>query len=349
MAKEKSPDADAVRESLAKAEPTAAITQRPADEFGSFVAKYSSAIVAGLPESYGQDSDKKLQRFVRVLATEVRRNPKLMEQERRVSLIAAMCLAAQLGLEPGPTQKVFFIPYGNEVQFQLGWRGIVELAYRSGQVKVMDTFVVREGDVFESGIRNWKPYMDFRPKFTGEDRPMELVVAYAELTNGNVLHEVMEKPDVDSIMARSQSSKAQKDAEGTWTAKGGPWASDYDEMARKTVLKRLAKRVPMSEEDKRAIEQDEGVFESIEPHMVDVPDTREHTDLFAVGVPVPKRAPDTQPEADPDTGEVLEGEPEEGELVDADDNECPRRSVENCSADKCFPDACPDPRGPLTE
>ena len=117
-------------------------------------------------------------------------------------------------------------------------------------------------------------------------------------------------------------------------------------MARKTVLKRLAKRVPMSEEDKRAIEQDEGVFESIEPHMVDVPDTREHTDLFATGVPVPKR-PSDNPNEDADTETFVDADPDTGEVVDEDDADCPRRSAENCTPEKCFPDACSDSRGPV--
>jgi recombination protein RecT len=351
MAHKDNLDAEATRQALATAAPAAAITQRPADEFGQFVNKYSEAILAGLPESYGQNRDAKIQRFLRVLSTEVRRNPDLMLPARRVSLLAAMCLSAQLGLEPGPSQRVYFIPYGNEIQFQLGWRGIAELAYRSGQVKLITTQVVREGDLFEVGIKDWQPYMVFKPKFTGENRPLEKVVAFVRYANGETDYEVMERKDIDEIMRRSQSAKATKDASDNWVATKGPWSTDYEEMARKTALKRLAKRVPMSEEDKRAIEQDEGVFQTIEPHMVDVPDTRAHADVFAGDVP---QAVQVQTDgADPDTGEFIEGavevEAEEEAEPEAteDDTKCPRRSKENCDVTKCFPDECRDPRGPV--
>lgn len=352
MAKDKDKPEGTVEEVIAAVVPTAAITAKPADEFGAFVQKYSGAILAGLPDSYGQDNDQKLQRFLRVLSTEVRRKPELLTEARRPSLLAAMCLSAQLGLEPGPTQRVYFIPYGSEVQFQLGWRGIAELAYRSGQLDLLTTRVVYTGDQFDWWEEDGVIRSIYRPSkviIDPADRRLGQVYASVTYRNGQRDIEVMDRDQVDAIMRRSQASKAKQREDGYWYATSGPWSTDYEEMARKTVLKRLCKRVPMSEEDKRAIEQDEGVFKSIEPHMLDVPDTRDHGDVFApIAEPSAPEAETTTP-----TGEApTESPAAPGELVDvsvpqaAETIVCERRSEAQCN-EHCFPIDCHDERGPV--
>src|ERR671924_2141362 len=89
-----------------------------------------------------------VERFERIVRTEIRRTPKLLECDP-YSLLGAVMWAAQLGLEPGPLQHVHLIPYKREVVFLIGYRGYVELAFRSGQVKDVTGALVREGDRFE--------------------------------------------------------------------------------------------------------------------------------------------------------------------------------------------------------
>jgi recombination protein RecT len=244
----------------ARANPVA--MAKPADALAAMLDKWGHEIQAALPE--GWDSV----RFQRVLSTEVRRNPALLDANR-VSLIAAMLLAAQLGLEPGPSQRVYFIPYGGEVQFQLGWRGMAELARRSGEVAKLTTAVVREGDVFSFAL-GFEPTIDHRPMLGGaEDRPVIAAYAAVIFTNG--------ERDVE-VMDASQLAKAKASALAKAKNKSNPelpWNKWESEQQRKTVLKRLAKRLPMSEHDHRAIESDETVRKSIEADMLAVPSTDE--------------------------------------------------------------------------
>ena len=108
------------------------------------------------------------ERFTRMVLSALSTNPKLGECTPR-SFLAAMMAAAQLGLEPNtPLGQAYLIPYGNNCQFQLGYKGLIDLAYRSGEVEVIQAHVVYENDEFtcEYGLEpklTHKPYLDGDP------------------------------------------------------------------------------------------------------------------------------------------------------------------------------------------
>ncbi|HRD20423.1 MAG TPA: recombination protein RecT [Fervidobacterium sp.] len=188
------------------------------------------------------------ERFIRVVVTEVKRNPELLKASQ-YSFLAAIMLSAQFGLEPGPLGQCFFIPYDNkktgqlEVQFQLGYKGYLELVRRSGHVSMIDAHVVYKNDKFEYQY-GLEPKLTHVPALKDRGEPIA-AYAVARMKDGSFSFYVMSVEEIESIRQRSKRPN------------NGPWVTDWDAMARKTVLKQLCKYLPLSIEVQRAIATDE--------------------------------------------------------------------------------------------
>jgi len=194
--------------------------------------EYSPEIAMALPK--GMDAD----RMRRIVMTEVSKNPKLLECTVE-SLFGAIIQSAQLGLEPGVLGEAYFVPYGNKVQFIPGYKGLMALARRSGEVKSIRAYAIKENDNFSYGYGD-SPYINHTP---AEKERGATIGAYAVAIMENTLKEfeVMFKEDIEDIRKRSKSSG------------NGPWKTDYDEMCKKTVVKKLIKYLPVSTEAKQAV------------------------------------------------------------------------------------------------
>lgn len=188
-------------------------------------------------------------RLVRIAIAAISRNPILMKCSQ-TSLLASLMDAAKLGLEAsGPLGEGYLVPYFNsqrkeyEAQFQPGYRGLVTLARRSGVLKEIDARIVHENDfiLVEYGVHK---KLEHRPVLSGE--PGKIVAAYVifHLEGGGVQFDIMTLPEINAVRARSKA----KDS--------GPWVTDFEEMAKKTVIKRGLKLVPLSVELAEAIEAD---------------------------------------------------------------------------------------------
>jgi recombination protein RecT len=188
------------------------------------------------------------ERMTRIALTELRKTPKLQECDP-MSFLASIMQAAQLGLEPGVLGSCYLIPMYNsktgksECTFMPGYRGFLDLARRSGQITSLVARAVYENDAFdyEFGLvekLTHKPALD--------DRGI-LVAVYAVATfkDGGHQFDVMSKREVDMIRNQSKS----KDY--------GPWVTHYEEMAKKTVLRKLFKWLPCSVEMQKAVSLDE--------------------------------------------------------------------------------------------
>lgn len=193
-------------------------------------------------------------RLARVALTEIRRNPCLARCDQ-ASLLGAIMLCAQLGLEPGgPLGHVYLVPFENkktgrqEVQFILGYRGMIELARRSGQIQSIEARAVYEGDRFDVkfGMDSDLSHVpDFEnPNRTQPDK-LRFVYAVAKLKDGGVQFEVMSRREIEAVRTQSKAGSS------------GPWQTHYEAMALKTVIRRLFKFLPVSIEIAQAIEQDE--------------------------------------------------------------------------------------------
>jgi len=196
------------------------------------------------------------------------------------SILKGMMDAAQLGLEiGGPLAGGWLVPYKNsrsgklEAQWITGYQGLIDLARRSSAVDSISAGVVRDGDEFSYSVDEMGPHILHRPKLDA-DGQLKAVYAVARL-KGTVIPqvEVMTRKQVDGIRARSRA----KD--------DGPWSSDYDEMARKTVVRRLVKYLPKSAELARAV--------AIEDQAES---TESEIELMDLGEEIEVEAPKTQTE-----------------------------------------------------
>ena len=185
-------------------------------------------------------------RFVRIAITTIRQNPKLAQCNQE-SLLGALMVSAQLGLEPGVLGQCYLIPYGRECQFQIGYKGMIELLRRSGQLKDIYAYSVYENDDFEItyGLdRNLihKPNLENKGNFLG-------CYCVAILKDGAKAFEYMTKEEIEA-----HAKKFSK------TFGNGPWKTDFEAMSHKTVVKKMLKWLPLSVEFLENIEKDDKSF-----------------------------------------------------------------------------------------
>jgi recombination protein RecT len=183
------------------------------------------------------------ERLIKLALVAASRNPKLL-QCTPVSVVQAVMQAAQLGLEfGGAMPEAHIIPYGDQATFQTDYRGLLSLARRSGDISLIGAWPVYAKDEFEYENTDAGQVLTHKP-FLGDDPgPIKLVYAIARLKSTALPQiEIMRKKDVDHIRAKSKA------------ANNGPWVTDYDQMARKTVLRRICNYIPRSLELSTALE-----------------------------------------------------------------------------------------------
>lgn len=145
--------------------------------------------------------------------------------------------------------QAYIIPYGNDVQLQIGWKGFVQLAQRTGQYRTINCTDVREGEIKERNYLTGDITFEWLPEAERQKAKVIGYCAYFELVNGYRQTLYMSKEDLEAHGKKySQTYK-----------KGfGVWKDDFDSMARKTVLKQiLSKYGPLSIDMQKAIEYDQ--------------------------------------------------------------------------------------------
>ncbi|MDL2302144.1 recombinase RecT [Lachnospiraceae bacterium OttesenSCG-928-D06] len=203
------------------------------------------------------------ERFTRIALSALNNTPQL-QQCTPISFLAALLNAAQLGLEPNtPLGQAYLIPYKNkgvlECQFQIGYKGLIDLAYRNGMMQTIQAQAVYESDEFfyEYGL---DPKLVHRPAFSERG---ELTYFYGifRTVNGGYGFSVMSKADMDSY-ARTYSK--------AFDSGYSPWKSSYEEMAKKTVIKQALKYAPIKTDFQRALSTDETIKKHISEDMFSV-------------------------------------------------------------------------------
>ena len=200
------------------------------------------------------------ERFARIAISAIQKNPKLAETSPQTFMISLM-QAAQLGLEPNsPLGQAYLIPYGNETTFQIGYKGLLALAYRNPNVAVVQARTVYEYDTFsvEYGLHEdivHKPALGERGEPVG-------YYAFYRMKDGSGSFSFMSRSEMEAF--RKQYSKTNK--------ADTPWNTAFDAMAKKTVIKRLLKYAPIGGDLQAAIAADETVPE-VEPDLANVIDT----------------------------------------------------------------------------
>jgi len=192
------------------------------------------------------------ERFARIAATQMTKNPKILDCTQ-ASIASCLLDCAQLGIEPDG-RKAHLIPYGNTCTLIIDYKGLVALARRSGEIADIHADIVCANDRFKCSFGT-NGTLEHEPNY--EDRgPVTKVYSFAKLKDGSCSYEVMSIQEIEAIRNRSK-------------AKGsGPWITDWNEMAKKTVFRRHSKWLPVSSEFQEAIDKDYDVPIDITPLKV---------------------------------------------------------------------------------
>lgn len=208
--------------------------------------KFQAQMALALPKSMTAD------RLTRIVMTECRKAPALLKCAPE-SFYGAVLQCAALGLEPGSALgHCYLLPFGNgkdrsgrpNAQLIIGYRGMIDLARRSGQIISLQAWTVHAQDTFNYQL-GLEPDIQHVPASTADRGPVTHVYAVAKLKGGGVQFEVMSRAEIEKVRSTSKAGNS------------GPWASHWEEMAKKTVIRRLFKYLPVSIEAVRAVEIDE--------------------------------------------------------------------------------------------
>jgi recombination protein RecT len=187
----------------------------------------SGAVIDAVARALPRGLDGMLDRLGRCLLTEFTKTPGLANCSQ-TSLIGCMVQAAQLGLEiGGPLGQAYLVPYGKEAQFQVGYRGLIALARRSGDVLHLSSQMVHEADEFDFSLGT-DTAIRHKPALRGRGTEIGCY-AVIRTTNGGLDVEWMSVEELDEHRRR-------------YTKNNKAWESATNEMRRKTVLRRLLKR-----------------------------------------------------------------------------------------------------------
>ena len=214
--------------------------QNPVMAFRGFLEKQKSQLAAALPKHVSPD------RMIRLACTEFAKNT-LLQKCTPVSVFGAIIQASQLGLEIGVLGQAYLVPYRNnktntyEAQFIPGYKGLISLARRSGEVTSIETNIVYANDRFDLKL-GLDTSVEHVPNLDGDRGAPRLVYGVAKFRDGGHHFEWMTIGDVNKIRARSKASS------------NGPWVTDYEQMVRKTLIRRMSNYLPMSIELQQAIQ-----------------------------------------------------------------------------------------------
>lgn len=194
------------------------------------------------------------ERLVRVALTACVQTPKLLLCSRE-SLMQATLQSASLGLMPdGIMGQAYLIPYGDKAQFQIGYQGLIELAYRTDRIAAIIADVVHEKDKFEFHREVAADHFVHRP-YEGDDDPGPVSHAYA----------IIRRKDGSASVTVLPKSKIEKEHRAHSRAKNdGPWVSHWEAMARKTAILVALKYEQKSSELAKAIAVEERSDQGIE-------------------------------------------------------------------------------------
>lgn len=177
-------------------------------------ADFRQQLALALPKTMTAD------RMARIVVTECNKNTQLYNCDEK-SFFASVLQCAALGLEPGDgLGQCYLLPYGKKCQLIIGYRGMIDLARRSGQIRAIFAYCVHQKDHFSYTL-GLDPNLEHVPCDDSDPGPTTHVYAVAKLTDGSSQFEVMSRAQVEKIRLRSKASS------------NGPWTTDWDEMAKK--------------------------------------------------------------------------------------------------------------------
>ena len=185
------------------------------------------------------------ERFVRVMMTAVQMTPALLNADRRTLFSSAM-KASQMGLLPDGREGAI-VMFKDQAQFMPMVAGVMKMVRNSGEISTWSVQAVYENDNFDFCLGD-EEHITHKPALSGRGKIIA-VYSIVSMKDGEKSREVMSVEDVKAIRARSRSGNS------------GPWVSDFAEMAKKTVVRRHAKRLPMSTDLDDVLRADDEIFQ----------------------------------------------------------------------------------------
>jgi recombination protein RecT len=184
------------------------------------------------------------ERFAGVALTQINTNPGLLNCTQE-SLFKCLLQLGQIGLEPDG-RRAHLVPFGKECTLLIDYKGLVELALRNGDVARIHADVVYESEVDAGDFIYNRGRVEKHNKSLMPNRGT-VVAAYAEVEflNGSAKAEVMTREEIEAIRKEAKSANSM------------PWTKHWNEMAKKTVFRRLAKWLPLSPEIRESMEGDD--------------------------------------------------------------------------------------------
>ncbi|QPO17131.1 RecT-like DNA pairing protein [Gordonia phage Lilbeanie] len=244
--------------------------------------------------------------LIRDAQTCLRMTPKLAECDHR-TILGALMTCAQLGLRPGVLGQAYLLPMRNwktrkmEAQLILGYQGLLELVHRSDRITMISARRVHEFDEFRLDYGLEEDTLVHRPPATGSRGRVVKWYAIARFKGGGyAITDPMTREEMEEH--RDKYAMAKKDGKVV-----GPWATQFDEMADKTILRKLVKTLPKSPELVRAIEHDGAVRQDYTEAGID--SRPEHIDGEIIGDDDTPEV-EGQPESEPEQPETVDPEPE---------------------------------------
>jgi recombination protein RecT len=261
------------------------------------------------------------ERITKMALLAASRQPKLFECTQS-SFLQSIMRSAELGLDcTGTLGQGYLVPYYNgriramECQFIPGYQGLINLARRSGNIESIESRPVYAGDLFEIDFGNQQP-IKHKPNWQNRG---ELVMVYAQAWMKDSARPVVEYMTADEISAIKDRSKS-RDRDGNIT---GPWTTDFVEMARKTVIRRLAKYLPLSPEFADAVDADNQQYETANTITADI---AKHAGVQGLKETLKRQDALPQPQeetpqesADPAQDEIPQEQPDESPAEPAQD------------------------------
>lgn len=270
---------------------------QPGSDFKGLLKREWPRIQAVMPKAMNPE------RMMQIAISAYNTTPKLSECST-VSVLSCVMKCASLGLEPSAVDglgRAYILPYYNgktrhmEAQMIIGYRGMIDLARRSGELESIHAQPVFQGDTYE----HWEDETGQHFKFVAADVPHDSdnltdVYVCAHLKDGGFVFETMTRREVDDVRKRSKASA------------NGPWVTDYVAMACKTVIRRSFKYLPVSVEAREAAAADETTpdYGAVLNPVVSIPEIVD-ADTGEVIKPddaQPKDAPDAGPEGEDEAG-----------------------------------------------
>ena len=265
---------------------TGAVAKAQPKTMKDYVQRMSKEIERALPSVISPE------RFTRMTLTAISNNPQLAECTPK-SFLSAVMASAQLGLEPNTALgQAYILPRRNkgtlEAEFQLGYRGLLDLAWRSGELVSIIAEEVREGDVFEFEY-GLEPKLRHIPARENRGNPIYYYACFKNKAGGSGFH----------VMSVEEMREFAKKYSKAYGSSYSPWNTNFSAMSRKTVLKQVLKFAPLRTELMKELSNDGTIKNSLAEDMSDVPNEMEYVEVEVEEAPqTDESAPEKPSEAE---------------------------------------------------